>query len=106
MNNEKREDADPVTGEQANVRIPLDEEHVNTDFDNISEAVFTGLRRKEGIKYEETGCTEEEFWNIFAEAREEAEDFSRRGLLIIDSQGLRLTEKGIDISNSIMACFV
>lgn len=105
-NNDKHKDADPAAGGQANARIPLDEEHVNTDFDNVSEAVFTGLRRKEGITYEETGCTEEEFWNIFAEAREEAEDFSRRGLLIIDSQGLRLTEKGIDISNSIMACFV
>lgn len=33
--------------------IPLSEEHINTAFDNISEAVFTGLRRREGITYKE-----------------------------------------------------
>ncbi|MBQ9272998.1 MAG: radical SAM family heme chaperone HemW, partial [Mogibacterium sp.] len=34
-------------------RLPAAEEHKNTAFDNISEAVFTGLRRREGITYEE-----------------------------------------------------
>lgn len=92
--------------EGAQAEVPVEEEHVNTDFDNISEAVFTGLRRKEGIRYREIGCTEEEFWKIYADARNEAERFSGQGLLIIDREGLRLTEKGIDISNTIMACFV
>ena len=86
--------------------IPSAEYHINSEFDMLSEKVFTGLRRREGIKYSETGLTEEEFWRVFSYGRKEAERFSEQGLLIIDKEGLRLTEKGIDISNSIMAEFV
>ena len=100
-------------------RFPLAEEHVNTPFDNISEAVFTGLRRREGISYEEAaaayraaggedaeGSAEQLFWQVFGDAEAEAHEYADRGLLIIDSEGLRLTEQGIDISNSIMSLFV
>ena len=110
-------------------RLPVAEEHVNTAFDNISEAVFTGLRRREGISYEkavqaywrtsigdidmrndegseEKNSVAERFWDIFAEARAEAEEYAVRGSLIIDNDGIKLTEQGIDISNSIMSLFV
>jgi oxygen-independent coproporphyrinogen-3 oxidase len=105
-------------------RLPVAEEHKNTAFDNISEAVFTGLRRREGIRYEDAVCAyletdddakkvfseadscSEIFWEIFADARKEACDYAERGLLIIDNEGLKLTEQGIDISNSIMSLFV
>lgn len=105
-------------------RLPAAEEHINTAFDNISEAVFTGLRRKEGISYEEAAdayfrspdakdvrpegpaACREFFWKIFSEAEKEAADYVQRGLLVIDDKGLRLTEQGIDISNSIMSLFV
>ena len=105
-------------------RLPVAEEHKNTAFDNISEAVFTGLRRREGIIYEdavrayletdddakkvfsEADSCSEIFWEIFADARKEACDYAERGLLIIDNEGLKLTEQGIDISNSIMSLFV
>ena len=105
-------------------RLPVVEEHRNTAFDNISEAVFTGLRRCEGISYEKAVCaylkaddTERKdpavpcdfsdfFWKIFADAKEEALAYAERGLLIIDNEGLKLTEQGIDISNSIMSLFV
>ncbi len=105
--------------EGGRIEIPLEEDHLNSSFDNISEAVFTGLRRSEGISYEEAldaymRCAEgpmhedpqAAFWRIFAEAKEEAEDYVRRGLLIIDEKGLKLTEQGIDISNQIMSLFV
>ncbi len=119
--------------ESSRVSLPVADEHCNSAFDNISEAVFTGLRRIEGITYEdavsayrrrgndesgaadpdiaadrETGrrSAEEVFWQIFADAENEAEDYARRGLLIIDDKGVRLTEQGIDISNSIMSLFV
>lgn len=109
------------TAEAARFTFPYEEDHLNDGFDNISEAVFTGLRRREGITYEDaleayrrggddadvSGLSaKEDFWRIFAEAREEAEDFAERGLLIIDDNGLRLTKQGIDISNSIMSLFV
>ena len=105
-------------------RLPVAEEHRNTAFDNISEAVFTGLRRREGISYKdavlaymEADDAEEKeldsaddfrecFWEIFAEAKEEVFGYAERGLLIIDDEGLKLTEQGIDISNSIMSLFV
>ena len=105
-------------------RLPVTEEHKNTAFDNISEAVFTGLRRREGIIYEdavrayletdddakkvfsEADSCSEIFWEIFADARKETCDYAERGLLIIDNEGLKLTEQGIDISNSIMSLFV
>ncbi|MBR1986054.1 MAG: radical SAM family heme chaperone HemW [Mogibacterium sp.] len=105
-------------------RLPVAEEHRNTAFDNISEAVFTGLRRREGIRYEDAvraymDAVDAErpeilpgddfrdvFWDIFAEAREEALGYAGRGLLIISDEGLKLTEQGIDISNSIMSLFV
>ena len=104
-------------------RLPVAEEYRNTAFDNISEAVFTGLRRRGGIRYEDAvraymeaydaeiidipadNCRDY-FWNVFAEARNEAREYAERGLLIIDNEGLRLTEQGIDISNSIMSLFV
>jgi oxygen-independent coproporphyrinogen-3 oxidase len=105
-------------------RLPVAEEHRNTAFDNISEAVFTGLRRREGIRYEDAVRAymdaddaerpeilpgddfRDVFWDIFAEAREEAFGYAGRGLLIINDEGLKLTEQGIDISNSIMSLFV
>lgn len=104
----------------SDVALPLEEEHENTPFDNISEAVFTGLRRQEGISYEDAiaaygrvcpkdepvAGAKERFWEIFKEAKDEADEFARNGLLIIDEEGLRLTEQGIDISNSIMSLFV
>jgi len=108
----------PVPGIDSS-EIPLEEEHVNSSFDNISEAVFTGLRRREGISYEEAlaafarggdggtaASARDEFWRIFSEAKEEAEEYAKRGLLVIDDEGLKLTGQGIDISNSIMSLFV
>ena len=108
--------------ENADVGLPYEEDHANDSFDNISEAVFTGLRRCEGITYEEAiqaynsaagsdvrmlkGDSQEEFWKVFKDAKADAEGFADRGLLIIDDKGLRLTEQGIDISNSIMSLFV
>ena len=100
-------------------RLPECEEPVNSPFDNISEAVFTGLRRAEGIRYAEAidaymdrSCDSppvmprDEFWRIFAEAKGDAEEYAAQGLLVIDDDGLRLTEQGIDISNRIMSLFV
>ena len=90
-----------------------EEVHENSVHDNISEAVFTGLRRIEGIRYEDAarylpGSRDPgtDFWNYYQDARAEAECFVKSGHLIIDDEGLRLTETGIDISNAIMLLFV
>ena len=113
----------------ADGQLPVMEEKINSPFDNISEAVFTGLRRREGITYEEAkaayllgsvqGATvsgmiegaeemtaKDLFWDVFRESRAEAEEYADRGLLVMDDQGLKLTEQGVDISNGIMSLFV
>ncbi len=87
--------------------LPLGESHRNTPHDDISEAVFTGLRRKEGIRYADFfDGTEAAFREYYREELAEAQEFVDGGFLIIDDEGLRLTEAGVDISNRIMALFV
>jgi len=89
--------------------LPTEEEHINDEHDNVSETLFTGLRRREGVRYDACfgrGDAKEEFWKYYADVRSEAEGFVRSGHLIIDDNGLRLTETGIDISNKIMSLFV
>lgn len=80
--------------------------HENSEADDISEAVFTGLRREEGIRYRDILGSEAAFWEYFREALPEAREYEAGGFLEITDEGLRLTERGIDISNGIMALFV
>lgn len=82
------------------------EVHENSEADDISEAVFTGLRREEGIRYRDILGSEAAFWEYFRETLPEAREYEAGGFLEITDEGLRLTERGIDISNGIMALFV
>ena len=130
--------------------LPVEESTINRTKDNISEAVFTGLRRLEGITYKEIiertselqnqdllydkeivnknetqndirikdiyeNCTrkkddknryKEAFWQIYKDVIDDANSFVKTGHLIIDDNGMKLTKKGLDICNSIMALFV
>ena len=111
---------DTFSEKASGVRAPesYEEYHRNTQHDNISEAVFTGLRRIEGISYDEAAghldpedcdaalSAKERFWQYYSDVKREAESFVSSGHLVIDDDGIRLSEKGIDISNSIMALFV
>lgn len=85
---------------------PTTEVHENSERDSVAEAVFTGLRKIEGIKYEDVLGSYEDFWEYYSEAFEEANEYAREGKLVIDEEGMRLTDEGIDISNSIMMLFV
>lgn len=78
----------------------------NTRSDSIGEFIFTGLRKMEGIQFEDFtarfGCDVEE---LFPEA---IHRHKNDGLLVADRTvgRLYLTQKGIDISNSVLADFV
>lgn len=85
---------------------PTAEVHENSKRDSVAEAVFTGLRKIEGIRYEDVLGSYEKFWEYYSDVFEEAREYEREGKLIIDEEGMRLTSDGIDISNSIMALFV
>ena len=87
-------------------RLPIAEEHRNSRHDLISEAIFTGLRRVEGISFAELEMTREEVENYYSDVWAEVTSFVKSGHLILDDAGMRLTEQGIDISNRIMVLFV
>lgn len=85
---------------------PSAEAHENSEHDNVAEAVFTGLRKVEGIRYEDVLGSYEEFWEYYSDVFEKAREYEREGKLVIGEDGMRLTDEGIDISNSIMELFV
>ncbi len=85
---------------------PFAEVHENSEHDSVAEAVFTGLRKLEGIRYEDVLGSYEKFWEYYSDVFEEAREYEREGKIVIGEDGMRLTDEGIDISNSIMALFV
>jgi len=81
--------------------------HENSFNDDVSEYMFTGLRMTKGIDLNDF---ENRFGKTLADTYKKEWAAVRRyigdGLLIIDGRSLRLSEKGIDISNRIMSEFV
>ncbi len=86
---------------------PIEERHINDFEDNTGEYVFTGLRKMKGISkkhFKETFG--KEFWSVYGERKKYLEEFFQSGALIEEGDTLRISECGIDISNTIMAIFV
>lgn len=81
--------------------------HNNDLKDSAGEFCFTALRISEGIDFEKfedkIGVP---FWSVYKNQRDEIQKLVSDGLVDVDSRGVRLTERGIDISNGIMAMFV
>lgn len=86
---------------------PREEYHVNDFDDDTAEFVFTGLRKTAGIsKAEFAERFGRDFWDVYGGRRKYLTEFFERGQLIEDGDILRLSEEGIDISNTIMSIFV
>lgn len=86
---------------------PLMEFHENSQEDDMSEFVFTGLRKTCGISFDDFEKRYgKKFWDVFADSRAELEPYMEAGQLIETMEGLALSEEGFDISNAIMAIFV
>ena len=80
----------------------------NTEQDNISEYIFTGLRKNVGISKKDF---RERFgagiWEFYSDAeRREFQEFVSGGFAEESEEYIRLTRRGMDISNRIMAIFV
>ena len=80
------------------------ENHINTQNENIEEFMFMGLGKIDGI-------SEEEFKNRFNKSIDEIyEDiiskYIKEGLIIREDRRIKLTVKGIEYSNIIMADFL
>ena len=87
--------------------------HINSRFDDMSEFVFTGLRLTGGINYGEFQSRfGEDIHEAFGDRWHELKPFFESGALVEyrDAEGnlvsMKLSEKGIDVSNKIMAVFV
>lgn len=82
----------------------VEEEHLNSEYDNISEYIFTGLRRTKGISFddfhERFGIA---YVDYLGERKKQLYEYQDKGLLTIDVKGMGLTEAGIDFSNRILA---
>jgi len=78
--------------------------HQNTKEENMSEYLFTGLRKRKGIELadfkERFGAAPEEIYG------DVLKKYQKSGLIEIDGGCLRLTEKGVDISNGVLAEFI
>jgi oxygen-independent coproporphyrinogen III oxidase len=79
-------------------------QHWNTKEDNISEYLFTGMRKIQGIELEDF----QERFGISLESihGKTLEKYRESGLIKITDGRLRFTEKGIDVSNTVLAEFV
>lgn len=97
--------------EEINMKIPLSpavtEAYENTEQDNLSEYLFTGLRKNEGISKSAFRRTfGKELWDCFPNGKKEFESFVSAGFAKEDAEGIRLTRAGMNISNKIMMIFV
>ena len=80
---------------------------VNTQRDNISEYIFTGLRKTAGIdKADFRDKFGGDIWDFYPEEKREFTIFVNGGFAEEDATSLRLTRRGMDISNKIMMIFV
>ena len=78
--------------------------HRNTEQEDISEYVFLGLRKTEGINLHAfQAMFGKDFWDIYSE---ETEGLIRRGLLEHRDEILRLTPLGLDLSNQVFMEYV
>lgn len=81
--------------------------HQNTLKDSAGEFAFTALRTQDGISFDKFKKEfDVEFMKFYEKEKPEIERFKALGNVEIDELGLRLTRKGIDVSNNIMALFV
>ena len=79
----------------------------NTYRDNAAEYLFTSLRKNVGISrkafIERFG---KDIWEIYGDVYDTFLDFVRQGCAEEDEDGIRLTVKGMNISNQILSLFV
>ena len=91
----------PVHGRIADIRA---EEHIQTERDEMEEFMFLGLRKMNGISSE--GFTKRFGVSCRQVYGSVIDRFVTEGLLEESGEGLRLTEKGIDVSNVVFSEFI
>lgn len=88
-------------GEGEDIRTEI---HVNTPEDAMEEFIFMGLRKTEGISLTDFKQRfGRDFSTVYGDIPQRFQD---RGFLIEENDRLRLSDKGLDISNYIMSDFM
>jgi len=80
----------------------------NSYRDNVAEYIFTGLRKNDGLDLEKFRQRfDRDIWDIYDEkCRREFDEFVKGGFAKADEGNIRLTLKGMNVSNRIMSLFV
>ena len=82
----------------------IKEEHVNSEYDNMSEYIFTGMRKTKGINFKNfKDSFGLDYFEYIGKREEQLFKYRDKGLLKVNAEGMYLTEKGIDVSNMILA---
>lgn len=83
---------------------PIDHKENLSNEDKIQEKIFMGLRMNEGIKYEDF----KKQFNIDFKTKYESQidKLTRRNLIKESKDGIKLTQKGREISNSVFVEFI
>ena len=76
----------------------------NSEEDNMEEFMFMGLRLMEGINIEEFNRRFSR--NLLNVYKEVVQNNIKKGLLVNEDGYIRLTEKGVELSNSVMSDFI
>lgn len=84
--------------------LPIENKHKNSTKDSMEEFMFMGLRKIKGISKKDflerfNISMEEVYYNVIKK-------YEQRALLINDTDFLRLSNKGIEVSNIIMSDFL
>jgi oxygen-independent coproporphyrinogen-3 oxidase len=82
----------------------IEEEHLNSVYDNISEFIFTGMRKREGINFHDFRQRfGRDYFEYLGNRKQQLIKYRDKEFLAFDFQGMHLTEEGIDFSNGILA---
>jgi oxygen-independent coproporphyrinogen-3 oxidase len=85
-------------------RVPPLMKYRGDESDQISEYVFLGLRKTEGIDLNHfSSIFKKDFWDIYSD---ETEKLIERGLLERSGSRLRLTRLGLDLSNQVFIEYI
>ena len=87
-----------------NNKKPIEFEEFTSEKDEIEEKIFLGLRMNEGIKF--IDFDEKYNLNFEEKYKEQIEKLTKMNLIEVDNQGMRLTQKGREISNSVFVEFM
>ena len=87
-----------------NSKKPIEWEEKLSIKDKIEESIFLGLRMNEGIKFKDFKNKYD--FNFLEEYKNEIEKLTKLQLIDINETGMKLTQKGKEISNSVFVEFI